>query len=614
MTTLRLRDKQEWLGRLRHPRLAPRGSRLVALTAMIALSQTVGAEPADSLKAVVMVEQSVTVAEPWGLDATIQTAPSAIVTNKAGTTPSQLIEKLYGVRRNAAPDAYDILEARVLELNGAPDAKSLPSGRVVVPDLPRLSSATSAVRQAEIPTVARYSTGSEALPVAIDTARGPLYDKPVRLQLPPDTARINRVDVYNSDVGQQIYATARNNGQAARIGMEMNIALASSTTDCSMPIAPILTNETHQLISQRLAGYTGAKERYLVILDTGWPNAIERTSALTTLRGIYDRVRTAMKIKEEDVPRFSIAAPSNSFSGPTHAHACLIHRALQEMRALDLQQRIKVVFLPLKPGQDGATALFEETLMLDQLIRNGGATVFTERPNPNGLRAASTFVKESLRTLPALSQAWNPNDDVVRIYEPLISGLIRILDAYARIDGNVDPEFTEVDARFWISVSWSFNQYAAAPDLPMSSKYVVFAAAGNDKTDFVLAQRLFASEALNNNRVVAVMNTDEHSQALTCNSATFPGIWDEENAGRPIVSFPGRLGNAAGDACPGTGGGTSFSTPRVAWLVAAAELPQQVDESKWLPHIAHQLAASRKKSATDPLAAPLDITTLFGQK
>src|SRR5262245_25557398 len=123
MNTLRLYDSDRRLRHSPHWTRTIFGSLLSAIAVAYASPSIAEVATAESLKAVVMVEQSVTVVEPQLLDATVQTTPSAIVNNKAGTTPSRLIKKLYGVRRNKAPEAYDILESKVLELNGIHDAR-----------------------------------------------------------------------------------------------------------------------------------------------------------------------------------------------------------------------------------------------------------------------------------------------------------------------------------------------------------------------------------------------------------------------------------------------------------------------------------------------------------
>jgi len=160
-----------------------------------------------------------------------------------------------------------------------------------------------------------------------------------------------------------------------------------------------------------------------------------------------------------------------------------------------------------------------------------------------------------------------------------------------------------------INVSWNFTKYAAPPDIPVSHNSIFVVATGNDNIDFVRSEREFASEAVNSRRVIAVMNSDRNNGRSTCDTAFFGALWEEPYKDKAIVSYPGKLDGHAGVSCPGAGGGTSFSAPRVAWLAAAAS--PNIDPATWINAVSARIIQSRTRVADDIHAAPLDIKKLF---
>ena len=595
----------------------PHAHRLsVALCSLGLVAFRAHAESLDDLAGIVRVEHTRSFSDVDRLAYTVQTSPTATVQVSSGTAPSELIMRVYGFGASNSRDAYNLMESRILELNRASSPTKLPAGKVFVPDLPMLTSRSVAATDSASPVVRNPSAvvGIDAHGAA--KFQGFAYAKPIKIGSPiGQSLTYTRLDRHSASEAARIIAEAAKQNQNVAAGIEAGIQLAANPTDCSEPSAEVLSTAERNAIGAALNGATDQTERYLFVLDTGWPTQEDQVRSMQLLRRILDTTRSAVRLPASALSRFDPAIQPEAFVPMSHAHACMISRAMREFVALDKSGRIKTVFVPLRLGQTPSRDFFREIIELDQLIIALGGELFARSPAADEIALAKQFASVALSQLKALKEPWAAGDDVVRVYEPLISGLLRILDAYARINPVVTQGMMpKVDARFWLSLSWNFTKFAAAPSLPTSDNYMVFAAAGNDKQDFVVGHRLFASEATIGKRVFAVMNHDEKLGILTCNSALFATLWDEENSDSNIGSFPGRLGMITSQLCPGPGGGTSFSTPRLAWLTAASDAASRAKDVNWQKTLSVRLLKSREKVEADPNAAPIRVLKLFSSQ
>ncbi|SEM03594.1 hypothetical protein SAMN05518845_11516 [Variovorax sp. YR750] len=569
-------------------------------------------ESLDDLSAIVWTPQTRSFSDPEHLNAVLQVAPAVTVQVAQGSSPSALIKRLYGFGASDSKDAYAAVENRILALNGATDATRLPWGKVLVPDLPRMTSRAPTPGLFDGPVVTNSSAVVNTLPAISGDSPAFAYTRLVSITDPiADSLNFTRIDRYLATDAQEVVKRATATGLPVLAGAESGIQLADASDNCSDTAAKVLSAQEEALIGKAFRESSSAMERYLVVLDTGWPTHEEQLVALRTMRRIFDVVRTGLRLSGTNMPRFEPEQKAASFMPPTHAHACMILRSLREFVALDPGARVKVVYLPLRPGQPGAREFFRELIALDQIVQLQGGDRFGRKPTLEEINIARSFADNAITSIIALREPWTPGDDVVRIYEPLVSGLIRVLDTYAKIGPVTSAGQAQVKARFWISLSWNFTKFAAPPSLPISSSYMIFAAAGNDRTDFVRGGRLFASEATMSRRVFAVMNSDEASGGLTCGSSVFGKLWDAENSDANIAAFPGRLSSAPSSACPGLGGGTSFSAPRLAWLSAARDSALSNEGDTWTRKLGLKLLKSRLKVPADPGSAPVSIQRLF---
>lgn len=587
---------------------------LLVITIINILCSNAVAESLDNLVAIVRIEQSRSFSDIERLETTLQTAPLAKVQLPQGNSPSELIRDIYGFGSSDSKEAYQLVEGRILELNDASSPTRLRAGEIIVPDLPVLTS--------------RYPDPSKEANVVVknksEIIKIKTREKYENLQFAYyDTVRFaasisnsltyTRIELYPANEAAEIIAAAASNGVNLPAGIEAGIQLSNNSDTCNEPAAQILSADERHTISEALKAPFDKTERYVLVLDTGWPTLDDQRRSLKIIRGIFEKVREGIRLPTFATSRFEHNVKPSEFVSSSHSHACMISRSLHEFVDLDKNERIKFVFLPLRPGQTRTRDLYREIIELDQIIIGLGGELFARPPSSYQVRSAKEFAERALDHIPALIEPWTAGDDVVRIYEPLISGLIRILDTYARISPSVAPGMNKVDARFWLSFSWHFTKFSATPTLPSSSNYMVFAAAGNDGRDFVEGHRLFASEAASGWRVFAVMNNDSRLGVLTCKSALYKSLWDEEITTN-IGSFPGQIGIAPSQPCPGGGGGTSFSTPRLAWLAAVSDVALRAKDLNWPKTLSLRLLKSREKIDGDPHAAPIRVLKLFSSK
>jgi hypothetical protein len=111
-------------------------------------------------------------------------------------------------------------------------------------------------------------------------------------------------------------------------------------------------------------------------------------------------------------------------------------------------------------------------------------------------------------------------------------------------------------------MSWTTPDQWFQPNVPEGFYGLFVAAAGNIPALNIYSdpRQQFAARSKSPGDVLAVMNTDENGSPV-CDSSVFGNDLTDVFG----VAFPGYLGPAPTDC------GTSFSAPRVAWLIAARE-------------------------------------------
>jgi len=289
-------------------------------------------------------------------------------------------------------------------------------------------------------------------------------------------------------------------------------------------------------------------------------------------------------------------------------HAKSIERALANLRATSKsgKEPVRVVWLPLLNSQDGSFA------QLTKVFRVSNTVLGVSQLGNSNFRTYSDVqfkaYVEDLHGLHAMIQRSypdSPND--WRTPANLLFALTEFAQWYSAATGI--PVF--------INFSWTFSSKLNG-SRPESGFYktALIVAAGNPCKEGVACTGYtedlkpvgdydFLRSFINNpKRYIFVANVDSTGKA-TCFSA-------HPRPQTGVFAFPG---NVPGDC------GSSFSAPRIAWMLAAREAYRNVDDSyrtevgKWFPYIYQIWFGGRQaadcKNPEDLSCAVLNVDKLF---
>lgn len=491
--------------------------------------------------------------------------PPRTVRVQPGDTLSAIVAREYGFGRSdkQVSAAYEGLLSAIRRLNdGLSSDDTINPGALLIPNLPKWGFAkrqplASAESKAATPSgrdiQALTRNGTQPVDLISQTtfAIGRADSTLVHVDVLMDTLR--------SVAGQQLL---REN----YIGVErapIDIAFAVSH-DQDLGVSQFSLFQVTQSLARRL---TSPRRRVnLFVLDSGWPLA-EHGHSLGQLREMIDDVGALYGIEAPHGPDVAMPAAKQT-------HCEQIAEAIAPLQALDRGSAVNVVFIPLTRDQRASEVLTKLVQLglsiqrLEKLSRAGTAIVSAER-RASEVAHAALDAKQITDRLPKDATAMPFTTDGA------------VLDAVwylGRALSKKDNSF------FVVSESWT------APSGVLSFKPIdlqrgiAITAAGNEKKRIIFQEPVvnFASNALTSDYVVAVVNLDS-SGTIACDSSELGTV------GLDLVRAVGFDGRIKGHCA------TSFATPRVAWLIAAADAVRSVDvdPSIWPGRTAKLIRQSR---------------------
>lgn len=283
----------------------------------------------------------------------------------------------------------------------------------------------------------------------------------------------------------------------------------------------------------------------LYVLDDSWPSDAAFDTSRKFLREMLVAVRTANYFGDEPLPSAlgtaAVKTEIPALTGGRQLHAAKINSSLADFAKLS--SRVKVVYLPLFTQQKWAKEIWQELTYT--------ALVASDMHSSLGQAEPPLDVKKNARSLAGQLVAQIPSkmvDSLGPAQQTPITVLQKLAQLYAATSGSP----------YFISMSWTVEKMELDFGPDPDSLGVSLAASGNDRknvmTDSVyLAYRAKAAPG----DVLAVMNTDSTGMEL-CDSSMLPLSGPNPFYG---LAYDGRFNNDI--EC-----GSSFSTPRVAWLLA----------------------------------------------
>lgn len=302
----------------------------------------------------------------------------------------------------------------------------------------------------------------------------------------------------------------------------------------------------------------GTKSSTIFVLDSGWPDASSYTSSYADLASIMDRLwRT----------KFGVAPPADmlpkvtaTFTPPKNCHVIEVAMAISLLDKLADQVpnsvRPKLIYIPLSKDQ-ASTSFLRSWLFLGIAMHDTYAISGVAKLTSNDVRRWKSQVSAVLRGTPDIL---DNSPDGFKIDEWLVASSVFI-----------GRELSRVDKEPFV-VNESFDMiFSKAPLLPLPDDGlggVMVTAVGQLLGGSIATVKPeYAIRAVSGYPdTVAVMNLNEDGGA-NCDTGV---IDDGRRNASYVAGFSGDLvsGNSA-DHCNYSG--TSFSTPRVAWMIAALE-------------------------------------------
>ncbi|MGF6481649.1 hypothetical protein [Paraburkholderia sp. JPY419] len=329
------------------------------------------------------------------------------------------------------------------------------------------------------------------------------------------------------------------------------------------------------------------------MLDDAWPD----DASFITARDFFIQAITVVRQKymmgPASYPKFLIDAKGVSQNrrevNPT-THASEIKRSLMPLVALEPPGgRVSVIFLPLFNDEPVAAEIFTQLIEINLDAKHMTTMLGFDSVPPDVIKGNRTIAEKIVQAIGSKSSDVPPQTD-----EALIAAMLTFCELYSNA----------AKQPYVLNMSWTTPNMEFPIEIPEDGFGIDVVSAGNEGdgrgTTVYQLKRQFASRSLTPpGDMLAVMNI-RNDGTPDCTSSLL--VTDRELLG---FSFPGRISD--------TECGTSFSAPRVAWLIAAHEAmtAQPGDVSSWRSDLYKKLVNIRDSSSNNYNKIRLNIESLF---
>ncbi|MDR0215480.1 MAG: S8 family serine peptidase [Comamonas sp.] len=528
---------------------------------------------------------------------------------QANDTLSAVVSQHFNVSSTWTPAVYGALVEQIKQANNLEKDSDLKPGPLIVPDLPQASkSKPSAFNVLNASAkISRLDRGANAW----DADKNSLSGKPIVSQLGRAGAQ-TVLQIRQLPLGAAKAFAAPADEDVPTDFRYAALQVPFTAEFGAEPVAAPISDEC-PAVDPALANILAVKPRTqatVVVLDDSWPDDEEFLKARDFVVNASKLIRAKFKLDGpmstlSDIDELS-KIKGTSFPpgiGPypnISTHASAIKASLRSFTCNDKGHGVSVVFIPMGTAQDGSRPLLREILYLAYLARiksnNFSAQLVWSPPQKDQIDTARSFAAKSFadqkgKISPFLSpfNATGPNS--ILTDQALIEQLAFFLKLYS--DASQTPHF--------LSMSWTSRELAWQIYFPEYSYGLMLAAAGNTATVNVQEQRVqFAYRSTNPGDVIGVENSD--GTKYLCSSSHFS---QAEGVDVLALGYPGEISNTK--LC-----GTSFSTPRVAWLLAAREayiaIPPATDGQRSIWQIQQKTRIKNLRTLTQQDSMRFNVT------
>jgi hypothetical protein len=464
---------------------------------------------------------------------------------------SQLILNEYGIAEGEHPGTYNFILSWILKKNNIANADLVLEGQELsIPNLPRIAPthprrnpfhAIPAIRKLDLSSALAFTTMPKR---SQDSRKGTQTD---------DLEVLTSREKLSTSSGQALLNLSEN------ITLYESMIVQWADNDAGLSASHSVFKPTQSDKVRKLLASPKKRPVLVIVLDSGWPiKAYSRS--IRIIEELFASARS-----QWNFPGTSINIKS-TVDKPKNPHCERIETALEEMTILDTSSMIPVAFFPMTKEQ-GAEPILRELLRLhykhDKTLDPLPTADLPADIETNADKYASDVLKHVADTA---------EGQEVKTSKALLDALFEVADAWASSTGGI----------YFVNTSWTVKQNILKIAFPEYGLPVV--AAGNepgkditsDEFGLDLARRCVKKE------VLTVMNLVDGAGSGCSTSIVNKDFLDEEM----VVAFDGMIPEDCG---------TSFATPRVAWLLALSEAQRsyEVGRNLWIIDLFRRLKSIR---------------------
>ncbi len=308
---------------------------------------------------------------------------------------------------------------------------------------------------------------------------------------------------------------------------------------------------------------------YLFVLDSGWPSQDTYNDTLALFEPVLATLRAGSGLapySRANQPSFHPIDPRR-----TSTHVLSVAAALDDLRRLDTQPpRVRVIFVPLGLDQ-GDDDFFRNLLQTYYAYAwthslEGQTPVARELEQAVLEKTAADYADTVIQKLHLLSPPGEFYTD---------NGILEAVYMVAEVIAKGQ------NTSYFANESWTVDSGLLKFSPTLLARGISVVASGNDDQDFIQQQVDFARQCLTSDYYIAVMNVTPDGLPQ-CHTS----LVDENRiADLRVVGFNGNIANDSG---------TSFASPRVAWLLAARETTTVMRPSYWVTDTIRAVKAARQ--------------------